>query len=243
MVEMSEMNTLELAERFEIAFNQIHNWLKKNIKSAKSDKFSDLLRVGYSQHSILRQNYYDLLMFGRLRNSIVHEKIGPGYYIAEPHEQIVNQIENIAAQVFQPRPALSIGTKPAFYYYENALLRDILTVIKKKSYSAFPIYNESGFQWLLTPDCIIQWLANTLNDGPVPIEQTRVKDLYSFRENVHVEFVQKNADMFDVEELFEQYHQKNQKLEAVVITETGEKNEKPLGIVKAWDLVEIDTLD
>src|SRR4051812_48727138 len=109
----------QLSERFEVAFNQIHLWLRKNVKNAKTDKFSELLRIGFQHHSIIRKHYYDLLMFSRLRNSIVHDKIEIGFYIAEPHEQVVDKIENIATQVFQPKTALFIANKPVIYFQEE----------------------------------------------------------------------------------------------------------------------------
>ena len=48
--------------------------------------------------------------------------------------------------------------------------------------------------------------------------------------------------MFAVEEIFEQYHQKNRRLEAVIITTSGKKAEKPLAIITPRDLVEMDTI-
>lgn len=233
----------KLSERFEVAFNQIHSWLQKSMKDVHTDKFTELLRLGFPLHSIIRQNYHDLRMYARLRNSIVHEKVEEGFYIAEPHERVVEKIENIAAHIFQPKSALAIATKPVFYYHEDAKLKDVLTVIKKRSYSIFPIYDQTGFKWLLTADCIIQCLAEHLAENTIDINQLQVSDLFQWRKPLPVEFVSKEADMFAVEEIFENYHLKNKKLEAVIITESGSMTEKPLGIVTSWDLVEIDTMD
>jgi hypothetical protein len=236
--------TLEknLSERFEVAFNQIHSWLRKNIKGNHSDKFTDLLKNGFPQHSLIRKNYYDLKMFARLRNSIVHEKVGQGFYIAEPHENVVQQIEKIANLVYQPKYALLIGTKPVVYYQEDARLFDVLDVIKTKPYSIFPIYDQNGFKWLLTAECIIQWLAQNPSNAKLHLDLIKIKNLYEFSINRSVEFVGKETDMFEVEEIFEHFHQKNRRLEAVIITATGKKAEKPLAIITPRDLVEMDTI-
>jgi CBS domain-containing protein len=240
---MENATVTHLSERFEVAFNQIHNWLQKNIKNVQSDKFTELLRLGFPVHSIIRKHYHDLKIFARLRNSIVHDKVELGFYIAEPHVRVVEQIENIASQLTQPRAALSIATKPVFFYYEDAKLKDILTVINKRSYSVFPIYDQNGFKWPLTADCIIKWFADNLVGNVIQLDDVRVKDLFPLQRKVPIEFMQKEADMFEIEEIFEKYHVKNQKLEAVIITETGKPTEKPLGIVTSWDLVEIDVRD
>jgi predicted transcriptional regulator len=233
----------QLSERFEVAFNQIHNWMQKNIKNARTDRFAELLRLGFPLHSLIRKYYHDLKMFGRLRNSIVHDKIELGFYIAEPHVSVVNKIENIASQLVQPRDALSIATKPVFFYYEDAKLKDILTVINKRSYSIFPIYDKNGFKWPLTTDCIIKWFADNMVENIIQLDDVKVKDLFPLKRSTPIEFVRKDADMFVIEEIFEKYHVKKQKLEAVIVTETGRQSEKPLGIVTSWDLVEIDVLD
>jgi predicted transcriptional regulator len=232
-----------LSERFEVAFNQIHNWMQKNVKKARSDSFTDLLHAGIQIHSIIRKHFHHLKMFARLRNSIVHDKIELGFYIAEPHIRVVNRIEKIAAQLALPREALSIATKPVFFYYNDAKLQDVLTVIHKRSYSIFPIYDENGFKWTLTADCIIQWFANNLVGSIIQLEDVTVKDLFPLKKHTPIEFIRKNADMFEIEEIFEKYHVQNKKLAAVIITETGLQTEKPLGIVTPWDLVEIDVLD
>lgn len=240
---MEKVVETPLSERFEVAFNQIHNWMQKNIKNARSDKFTDLLHAGFQIHSIIRKHFHDLKMFARLRNSIVHDKIELGFYIAEPHTRVVDQIENIATQLALPRNALSIATKPVFYYYEDAKLKDVLTVIHKRSYSLFPIYDENGFKWTLTADCIIQWFANNLVGSIIQLDDVRVKDLFPLKKPIPIEFIRKDADIFDIEEIFEKYQVQNKKLEAVIITESGLQTEKPLGIVTSWDLVEIDVLD
>jgi hypothetical protein len=44
---------------------------------------------------------------------------------------------------------------------------------------------------------------------------------------------QNQSTIFDVEGLFERYHQKKLDLEAIIITENGRENEESLGIVTA----------
>jgi predicted transcriptional regulator len=233
----------QLSERFEVAFNQIHSWLKKNSKDQSTDKFTSLLSSSFPVHSIIRKYYHDLKMYARLRNSMVHERIEMGFYIAEPHKRVVEQIEFIASVLLEKKAALTIATKPVFYYYEDAKLRDILMVINKRSYSIFPIYDSNGYKWLLTSECIIQWFADNMVGNTIHLDEVRVKDLYSLKKSSPVTFVNKDIDMFEIEDIFETYHLKNQKLEAVIITENGSQGEKPLGIVTSWDLVEIDVLE
>ncbi|MCM3567074.1 CBS domain-containing protein [Neobacillus mesonae] len=233
----------KLSERFEVAFNQIHSWLQKNVRNARSDKFTDLLKIGFPSFSIIRKYYHDLKMYGRLRNSIVHDKVELGFYIAEPHESVVDKIEKIAAQLTHPKAAVSIATKPVIYFHENTKLSEVLTAIQQHAYSVFPIYDTEGYKWLLTSENIIQWFAKNMIGTSIQINEVEIKDLFPLGKSYLVEFAPKEAGMFEIEEYFENYHLKGKKLEAVIITETGLKTQKPIGIVTSWDLVEIDVLD
>ncbi|MGV2940584.1 CBS domain-containing protein [Mesobacillus sp. LC4] len=231
------------SERFEVAFNRIHAWLQRISRNATTDKYSELLRINYSRHSIIRKYYHDLKMYGRLRNSLVHDKIALDYYIAEPHEKVVEKIERIASQVSDPKNALDIATRPVFYFKEDTSLVDVLKIIQKRAYSQFPVYDENGFKWLLTSNCIAQWLAGNLLEESRMIEDVKIRDLEYLHSKRFVEFAAKNSDIFSIEDVFEKYHLENKKLEAVLITENGKASERPIGIITPWDLVEIDVLE
>ncbi|WP_180954200.1 hypothetical protein [Bacillus sp. M6-12] len=51
---------------------------------------------------------------------------------------------------------------------------------------------------------------------------------------------QKNIDIFEAEDLFEKAHKHKQYLSIIIITENGMPHEAPLGLITAWDLIEID---
>lgn len=91
--------------------------------------------------------------------------------------------------------------------------------------------------------CIIKWFAENMVGNIIQLDDVKVRDLFPLKRSTPIGFVRKDADMFEIEEIFEKYHVKNQKLEAVVVIETGRQSEKPLGIITSWDLVEIDSLD
>lgn len=232
----------KLSERFEIAFNRIHKRLKQAVTDVSSDRFSLLVRKGAKKYSAVRKYEEELHQFAKLRNAIVHEKVNLDYYIAEPHLEVVERVEEIAERFEQPQTALSIATKPAFYYYENAYLKDVLKVINKFSYTQFPIYGEDHqFKWLLTSAGIIKWMSGRLTENVINFEEVTVSDLYTSENHQLVDFASKSASIFEVEEMFEKYYLENKKLQAVIITEEGTSKETPLGIVTAWDLLEIDT--
>lgn len=74
----------------------------------------------------------------------------------------------------------------------------------------------------------------------VDLTHIKVCNVLSKNGNYPIEFVAKSIDIFTVEDIFEEKHKQKTDLEAVIITENGKKDELPLGLVTAWDLIEID---
>ncbi|MFC7370624.1 CBS domain-containing protein [Fictibacillus iocasae] len=232
----------QLSDRFEIAFNQIHKCLVDEVGGKGDDRFKYLLDAGSAKHSLVRSFYDELCQFAKLRNAIVHEKTDHDFYIAEPHLNIVERIEQIAEYFLEPERALTIATKSVVCFEENETLRRVLECIKKQDYTRFPIYNSKGeYQWLLTASEILNWMTKQLNDNVIDLDDARIVDIrQKNKKKKHVEFMSKTSSIFKAEEIFENYHKENKKLEAIIITLSGKKNEKPLGIITSYDLIEID---
>jgi predicted transcriptional regulator len=236
------VTTTPLAERFETAFNRIHKCLLRLVRNARSDAFKLLLDQGDS-HAIIRTYRNDLYQYAKLRNALVHEKVKEKFYIAEPHEEIVIHIEKIAHLFEQPNKALTIASSPVLYYKEETPLKDIMKVVDKLSYSMFPIYDCTGtYKWLLTAEGIIRWLSQQPISG-ISLEHVPVQAIQPHEKLHEVVYVNREIDIYEVEELFEDYYLAHKKLEAVIITHNGQKSEKPLGIITSSDLVEIDALE
>ncbi|PLS18290.1 hypothetical protein CVD28_08390 [Bacillus sp. M6-12] len=231
------------SERFETAFNRIHKALMQTIKNAKSDKFIELVNKGKS-HAFIRYYEHDLCQFAKLRNALVHEKIHEGYYIAEPHENIVDKIEKIADEFEKPDSALSVATKPVYFFQEDDSLSEVLDIIKKHAHSRFPIYNKDGkYSWLLTSGQIVQYLADNFSDQKLTINSVKIKELFNTKYKHNVIFVSQNSTIFEVEDIFEEYYNKNKKIEGVLITKTGSPSEQPNGIITSRDMLGVEFSD
>lgn len=228
-----------LSERFEVSFNQIHDALKRIVK-IQDDRFTVLVRVGAKYHQAIETFKDDLEQYAKLRNAIVHDKVAIGYYIAEPNRDVVEHIEKIAKVLNSPNFATSIATKNViFYNYEDSILK-VIQGIKEHSYSQYPIYRNKECIGLLTTGAIVKWMALNVVDSIVQLESIKVSDILKYEEEHPISFVPKSINIFEVEEVFENAHKDKKDLEAVIITENGKRNETPLGLITAWDLIEID---
>lgn len=232
-----------LSERFEVAFNQIHESLKLIVK-IEDDRFKVLLDAGSRKHKMIDKYYNDLKQYAKLRNSLVHNKKELGRYIAEPHIDVVKQIEKISTIFNKPDYALSIATKEVIYFdYEDSIL-STLQAIKKYGYSQYPVYKNKKCVGLLKTGDIVNWMSENIINTIVDVTDLKVGHVIANVKNHPIEFAPKSIDIFSIEDIYENKHKEKVDLEVVIITENGRWDESPLGMVTAWDLIEIDyTID
>ncbi|MEH7302695.1 CBS domain-containing protein [Neobacillus drentensis] len=236
---MNKKQSPLLSERFEVAFNQVHDALR-DIVQIKDDRFVVLVKVGAKKYQMIDTYKKDLEQYARLRNAIVHEKMEIGFYIAEPNAKVVSHIEKIANVFSRPNYALSIATKNVvFFDYQDSILK-VTTAIKEHGYSKFPIYKNKTCNGLLTAGSIVKWMAQNMENSMVNLSDIHVSDIMMYEKEHPIEIVAKDINIFEVENIFEQAHKKKRKLEGVIITENGKAEEAPLGIITAWDLIEIE---
>ncbi|MFC4800393.1 CBS domain-containing protein [Neobacillus sp. GCM10023253] len=228
-----------LSERFEVAFNQVHNALR-DIVQINDERFVVLVKVGAKKYQVIETFKKDLEQYARLRNAIVHEKMEVGFYIAEPNAKVVHHIEKIANILSRPNYALTIATKNVVFFDENDSILKVTAAIKQYGYSKFPIYKNQKCIGLLTAGSIMKWMAQHMESGIVNLADVRIADIMMVEKKQSIEFISKEINLFQVENIFEKAHKKKNKLEAVVITENGNAGEKPLGIITPWDLIQID---
>ncbi|MFC7319302.1 CBS domain-containing protein [Halobacillus campisalis] len=231
----------ELVKRFEMAFNQIHQTLKEMNGYPKNDNFVELLQRSRDR-SIIKEHFDALRQYAKLRNAIVHERVRDGYYIASPHEEVVEELEKIKQTLDQPPLALDIASRPVMFFYADSELLDVMKEFREHRVSQFPIYEgpKGMFLGLLTDTAIVRWMSHNVVDGSVSMAGVTVNDLLEEESMHEAVFLPEDESVFEVEDVYERSHANGHKLKAVLITESGSRDESPLGIVTAWDLIKVD---
>ncbi|WP_101842465.1 CBS domain-containing protein [Halobacillus sp. Marseille-P3879] len=231
----------ELVERFELAFNQIHQILKDMNHYPKNDNFVELLQRS-KERSVIKEHFDTLRQYAKLRNAIVHERVRDGYYIASPHLEVVEELEYIKRTLDQPPKALDIATRPVMFFYADSDLLEVMQAFRDHAVSQFPIYDGMGgrFLGLLTNGALVRWMSGHAENGAVTVEGVRVRDVLQAEGVRNAEFIPERSTVFDVEDVYEDRHVEGRKLKAVIVTEDGRCDSSPLGIVTAWDLIKVD---
>ena len=110
-----------------------------------------------------------------------------------------------------------------------------------QSFSQVPVYDDGVFQGLLTTDTISRWLASGIvREGDIIITEETVADVMPHNESLNnVRLIRRNCTLYDVLDYFDQANEKGQRLDALIVSNSGRKEEKPLGIITIFDLPEI----
>lgn len=224
------------AERFIDAFNSIDYSLRARYGLNRSMGFSDLIRKCVSLNYVVRKYEDDLIDYSRLRNAIVHQG-NKDFIIAEPHENIVAQIEKIENLINIPPKVIDICRRDVLSAKSGTSMEDMIKLISSSKYSNIPIYKDSTLVGIANGQKILDAFGQYLISGGKAqtfLKHMQIEDLLSKIENSNYYEVCK-ANL-TIEEALNKFHQ-NPKLLVILLTKTGGLNEPPLGIVTGADSI------
>lgn len=216
-------------DRFINAFVKIEKQLKDIIGISKHLKFYQLLNICRSKNLIVKMNYQKLLDYADLRNAIIHQRDDNNEVLAIPTDSVVIDIEKIADLISNKKTVLEFASKPVKVVSFDDDIYEAFKVMKKIGTSKIPVYDKNTFRGLLTMNDIANTLINNIS--------TKINEI-SFKDN-KVIFFEKNRNVDDIIIEFERYIESGNSLNAIIITETGNINENPLGIITVYDLPKI----
>ncbi|OEF99261.1 hypothetical protein BHF71_09280 [Vulcanibacillus modesticaldus] len=230
------------SDRFLIAFNAIEKYLKEYAPNEHYLPFSKLLHYAKKSNPVVRTFYEDLKEFSELRNAIVHDTFDSSFAIAEPHDKIVEKIEQIEREISQPVKVIPLFQKKVTFFQADDTFIDILRVINKHSYSKFPIYKNGKLIGLLTKKGIVNWMAKNVDliDTIVFSKITLEELLFHEKKQKNFLFIHKEMNVYDIKEIYKNNLEKDStRLSALLITENGKPEESLLGIITPTDLIKI----
>lgn len=227
------------ADRFISAYNQIDYSLRTIYDFKRSMSFSDVVRRSVVLNSVVRKYEEDLIDYGRLRNAIIHNG-NRKYVIAEPHDDVVVQIEKLAELISEPPLAIDrVGNREVITINQDMSIGKAMELMARTGYSNLPTYDGDKLIGILNGRKLINVLGNKLADGI---------NLQEFVDNTSVgTIIQDMGDdyyfMLADEELTideaMNYFENNRKLLIILITKNGKDSSRPLGIISSADIIDM----
>lgn len=228
------------AERFITAYNRLDKTIRDIYNFKPALTFSDVIRKSADMNYLIKKYEDDLIDYGRLRNSIVHRS--DDRVIAEPHDEVVEQMEKIVRVVTMPPKVMHTVANRSVFIADGQVPCDrILVEMSKNGFSNVPIYLGDTLVGVLNRKMVVDAIGTALLEqkdidkllkGPI-VDCFSVLDV-----NNHYEVVGADATIDNILYMFQQ----NRKLSTVVITPKGSYNEFPVGIIVTADLIDIQAI-
>ncbi len=236
------MKTLSNAKRFINAYNQIDYALRVQHNFKRSMGFSDMIRRAVSVNHIVRKYEDNLIDFGRLRNAIIHGS-NDEVLIAEPHEDVVLQIEHIERLITTPPKVLDIlSEKDVFTVSFDLSIKDVIKKMSSSKFSNLPVYKNGELIGVANGQKILNVIGEYLLAGydlDEYLEKNSIEEVVKIpSENNYYMVLNSSATIDKVLEEF----LANRKLLAIIITKTGTMNEPPLAIITSTDYMVLNKI-
>lgn len=227
------------ADRFISAYNQIDYSLRTIYDFKRSMSFSDVVRRSVVLNSVVRKYEEDLIDYGRLRNAIIHNG-NRKYVIAEPHDDVVVQIEKLAELISEPPLAIDrVGNREVIIINQDMSIGKAMELMARTGYSNLPTYGGDKLIGILNGRKLINILGNKLADGiniQEFVDNTSVGTIIQDMGNDYY-FMLADEELTIDEAM--NYFENNRKLLIILITKNGKDSSRPLGIISSADIIDM----
>lgn len=217
------------AQRFLDAYASVENKMTAILKETKYVPFSQLLARCAEKNKIVSNNMETLREYHELRNAIVHMRGDQSEIIAEPCDSVTETIESIATQLNRDDCILNYAVHPVKTVKLEDSIKDAFETMEHLNTSKIPVYDENTYKGVLTNSMIAKYALEISNEGCV-------KDALSNDTDAKVLFLSKSANIQEAIKGFDKSIKEGKKLVAILITEHGNINEVPLGIITMADV-------
>lgn len=222
------------AERFIHAYNVIDKALRTIYCFKPTLSYSEIVRRCSERNSVVRKYEDELLDYGRLRNSIVHRS-EPNKVIAEPHIEVVEEFEKIAAAIATPPLASSVA-KHARCVSASDGLKEAVLLMSERGYSNVPVVSGGRIDGVLKSKDIVNFIGAHIDEVSLALESVTVADALTSGTQYYA--CMPDCPINEVLDVFD----RNRKCRVVLITERGTPDSKLIGIITLGDLAEINRI-
>lgn len=225
------------AQIFLTLFNKIEQHLDQINNSTNYYGFRRLVDHLSKDNELVAHYKLELIDYLELRNAIVHKSTGKP--IAEPHSEVIEQMQAIYDALTNPPQAMEIATHPVYTCTTTTPVLEIIQKMNQNFYTSIPVYHDGMFVGVFSDHSLTKWLAHI--DKPLNLDDIYISQIQNYfdKENDKFngyQFMAKNVDIFTVKKAFASFMEKKMRLGAIFLTKNGHKQEPIEAIVTAWDL-------
>ncbi len=235
---------LSNSQKFLAIYNELDDFMRHDLNAEHYVSHSDLIHKMIKKgNSVFDYYYQDLKSFARLRNAIVHnpdkKTADP---IAEPHDDIVKQYQELLGKVVRPELALDSLAIPMDKLYAVTLDTNVLKAMKimnKHILSYLPIIEKYKLIGVFSDSTLFDYILrhqHTIIDANLIISDLgETIDIDNHISEAFI-FTKKDTTVIEIEDIFRKGFKDNKRIAVVFITEDGTETGMLLGLVSAWEV-------
>lgn len=233
----------ENVSRFNHAFNELQEAVAEKLDKSAETSFGTLLGLANYQKDKVISTYMDSLQFYReFRNLLTHKTISGEEAIAIPSSLLIKEIETITEKIKHPKNVEDLFLSEVVTFNQNDKLSSVLKIVKEKSYSQFPVFNNNELVGIISEKGITNFLAHSISDDVITIKDITIKDIISVHEEKNLyEVITADRSIFDIESIFNQRIKEGKTAYVLLISKNShiKSSDDIVGIITPWDLPEI----
>jgi hypothetical protein len=223
----------ENAARFVQAFNQLEQHLRRVTGRDASCRFHDLVKAASDISASVLRHKDELFQFQRLRNAIVHEQGTASIYIADPRETACLRIEELRDRILCPKTLRSISPyAPLRIFNDDDLLPGALAYLKANGFSQVITLTDGGYT-ILSTEGIAHWLES--KENMVMLSEISLGAVVRREPPDTCKYLKADDTVDRAFQVFTT--DLGKRVFSVLVTETGQRTEKPITIFTPWDFV------
>jgi predicted transcriptional regulator len=225
-------------EEFLAAYAGIERTLRTRADASKDRSFSAVLREVRSSNRLVAHYYDELRAFHELRNVLVHERLG-SQRLAEPVPDVLERIKEIAERLENPTRLEARFLLDVVFCKPRDEVGDVAAAMREGDFSSVPVITDTGIDALLTAETIARWIGAAVEDGIVDLSETIEAVLQHTEDTRHLQFISRTATAIEALAIFDQAFENGYTIDAVLVTHSGVRTQKPLGIVTPFDVPQL----
>jgi len=217
--------------RFLSAFSTLEHIVMRVSSTRPESGFEGALVNASNRSRVIGSNFDFLKDMGRLRNALVHNQQFP-QIVADPREEVVVKLLLIINQLTNPAKVIPRFQRDLRIFQMVEPLSEAIKFMSSNDYSQIVVY-DTAYK-LLTSNGIVKWLGGATTVGLADIEGAIVADAVAKESDESLSFLGRDEALDKALQAFQEL-----RLQAILITHTGSPRQKPLGLITAWDLLDL----
>ena len=227
-------------------YNEVDALMRQQYKQDKYTDHAFLIQELAPKNRIIARHQQEMRAVAQLRNSLAHNPFphieGP---ISQPNPEVVRRYRTIRDALLNPDDALSIAV-PAHKIYTSTPQSNVIELLRtmnKSIYTHVPIMEDDRLVGIFSENTLLAYLADAgeaiITKDMVVADFTAYTPLHAHASEIF-SFLPRDTHLSQIFEVFNKAIHRHVRVGMVFITEHGQEDEKPLGIITAWDLASPD---